>query len=126
MQLHLKGYVGGDTWDGSSVWETEFTEEGFSSSSGGALICRLQFAKLTCTHILSMRPVNIKSCGVLFCSTCSERFISRSDLSRHNIRVHSNVKKRFKCEFRSAGFSQKSQLTMHKGRVHVPTKWTRA
>lgn len=56
------------------------------------------------------------------CPTCSEKFTSRYDLSRHNIRVHSNVKKRFTCEFCSAGFSQKSQLTMHKGRVHTPRR----
>lgn len=56
------------------------------------------------------------------CPTCSEKFTSRYDLSRHNIRVHSNVKKRFSCEFCKAGFSQKSQLTMHKGRVHSSNK----
>lgn len=61
------------------------------------------------------------------CPTCSEKFTSRYDLSRHNVRVHSNVKKRFTCEFCAAGFSQKSQLTMHKGRVHSAAKtpaWT--
>lgn len=52
------------------------------------------------------------------CTRCNEKFTSRYDLSRHTIRVHSNVKKRFTCEFCDAGFSQKSQLTMHKGRVH--------
>lgn len=55
------------------------------------------------------------------CDTCSEKFTSRYDLTRHNVRVHSNVKKRFTCEVCAAGFSQKSQLTMHKGRVHAPT-----
>lgn len=60
------------------------------------------------------------------CPKCSEKFTSRYDLSRHSIRVHSNVKKRFTCEFCAAGFSQKSQLTMHKGRVHATGKQTQS
>lgn len=57
-----------------------------------------------------------------FVCACGEKFTSRYDLSRHGVRVHSDVKKRFTCEFCAAGFSQKSQLTMHKGRVHDPAQ----